>query len=120
DPLPLREVEPGDSVRVEGAVERGYVVASRITGPREPAPREGEDPEPRPVEDAAPPEPAPDDDPAPREEDRGGDDREGGEAPRVERDSGEPAAAPERGRGRGKGRGEERGRGKGGEKKGKG
>jgi hypothetical protein len=40
DPVPVAELARGDSVRVEGAVEGGYVVAGRIVAPRALALRE--------------------------------------------------------------------------------
>lgn len=40
DPVSAREIEAGDSVRVVGETEAGYVLASRITVPREAALRE--------------------------------------------------------------------------------
>jgi hypothetical protein len=41
DPAPLERIEPGDSVYVEGATERGYVIAARLVLPRRSTLRSG-------------------------------------------------------------------------------
>lgn len=90
-------LQPGDSVRVEGRFEEGYVVATRLTIPtRIGAALEGEG--------------AGDDDDAPAASREGSGGGAAGPAPPLSI-SRIPAAREERGRG--KGRGEERGKGKG-------
>ncbi|HEX7243643.1 MAG TPA: hypothetical protein VF263_25375 [Longimicrobiaceae bacterium] len=98
DPVAVEALEPGDSVRVEGGTEGGYVVASRIVVPRRAALRERAAVQARREPAAA--------------------DRSAPEESRAER--AEPERREEKGEGRGKGKGRGGERGKGGGKKGKG